>query len=313
MRESIDAALRALLGTDRVARDVSLAPFTTFRVGGPADWFVDTRSGKETTEVLRVAREHGVPVTVLGGGSNVLVADAGIRGLVVRVRGGEVRLVEQGRVRADAGVTINGLVRWTISHGLSGLAEWAGTPGTVGGAIYGNAHFDGRPIGDLVLGVRVVDLAGVVADVPAHDLAFSYDYSRVQETGEIVLSADVRVAPGEVRELREAARRSLAFRKGTQPLAASSAGCVFQNPVRTRDHVPDGVPCSAGALVDRAGMKGTALGGARVSPVHANFIVSDGTATAAEVRALMERCRRAVKEQFGVELRNEVVCLGAFD
>lgn len=313
MSETFDVALRAVIGAGSVTRQAPLAPLTTFHLGGPADWLVEVHSSETTLAVLRVARQWGLPVTVIGGGSNVLVSDAGIRGVVVRVRGGEVRLIEPGCVRADAGVTINGLVRWTITHGLSGLADWAGTPGTVGGAVFGNAHFDGRPISDVLLAVRLVDRVGEVSDVPARELAFGYDYSRLQTTGEVVLSADFRVGSGEPAALRAVARASLAFRKRTQPLAAPSAGCIFQNPDRTRDRVPEGVPCSAGALIDRAGLKGASVGGARVSPVHANFIVNEGSATAADVRALMERCRRAVKERFDIELRNEVVCLGAFE
>jgi UDP-N-acetylmuramate dehydrogenase len=313
MSETFEVALRSVVGVASVTRQAPLAPLTTLRVGGPADWLVEARSSEATLAVLQVARRCGLPVTLIGGGSNVLVADAGIRGVVVRVRGGDASLVGPGRVRADAGVTINGLVRWTVSHGLSGLADWAGTPGTVGGAVHGNAHFDGRPISDVVLAVRLVDRVGRVLDVPARDLAFGYDYSRLQDTGEVVLSADFRVGSGDPPALRAVARASLAFRKRTQPLAAPSAGCIFQNPDRTRDRVPEGVPCSAGALIDKAGLKGVAVGGARVSPVHANFIVNDGSATAADIWALMARCRRAVKERFGIELRNEVVCLGSFE
>ena len=144
-------------------------------------------------------------------------------------------------------------------------------------------------------------------------MAFGYDRSRLQETGEILLSAVFRAAPGDPAALRATARESLAFRKRTQPLDTPSAGCIFRNPEPGHDVLPEGMPWSAGALVDRAGLKGVALGGARVSPTHANFIVSDGTATAADVRALIERCRQAVRDQFGVELREEIVYLGHFD
>jgi UDP-N-acetylmuramate dehydrogenase len=144
-------------------------------------------------------------------------------------------------------------------------------------------------------------------------MEFDYDYSRLKHTGEIVLWAALKVTPGhDPAVLRPVARESLAFRKRTQPLESPSAGCIFMNPDKARDRVPDGIPPSAGALVDRAGLKGAALGGARVSPTHANFIVADNTATAADIRALVERCRNAVKEQFGVVLRNEIMCLGEF-
>ena len=307
---AFEDALRARFGAARVGRRVRLAPFTTFRVGGPADWLVETRCSDEIVDALRIARDAAVPVTVLGGGSNVLVADEGVRGLVLRTRGGEVARVDAARLRADAAVTINGLVRWTINHGAAGLEAWAGTPGTVGGAIYGNAHFGGRLIGDLVDAVRVVDRAGNVADLPAAEMAFAYDRSRLQTSGEILLSAIFRVSDGDPASLRAEARASLAFRKRTQPLDTPSAGCIFQNPAQGRDAVPDGIPWSAGALVDRAGLKGAAVGAARVSPAHGNFIVNEGAATAADIRRLIETCRDEVRARFGVELRDEIVYVG---
>ena len=141
------AAMRSAFGDNRLRAAAPLAPLTTFRVGGPADWLIETRNSDEIERALALARVAGIPVTILGGGSNVLVADAGIRGLVIRTRGGDVQAIDERRIRADAAVTINGLVRWTINHGRAGLEAWAGTPGTVGGAIFGNAHFGGRLIG----------------------------------------------------------------------------------------------------------------------------------------------------------------------
>ncbi len=305
--------LEAAFGRSRVAADAPLAPLTTFKVGGPAEWFVEPRDSDELVLALRVAHQHHVPVTLLGGGSNVLVADAGVRGLVLRPRGGEIAALDATRVRADAAVTINGLVRWTINHGCAGLEAWAGTPGTVGGAIFGNAHFGGRNIAQQVASVGLASREGEVREVPADDMAFGYDRSRLQTTGEVLLWAVFRVAPGEAAALRSVARESLAYRKRTQPLDTPSAGCIFQNPHPPADHVPNGIPWSAGALVDRAGMKGVAVGGARVSLAHGNFIVNEGGATASDVRALIERCRAAVRERFGVELREEIAYLGAFD
>lgn len=303
--------LRTVFGTARVFEQKPLAPLTTFRVGGPADVLLETRSSDEIVEAVQLARTHGVPVTVLGGGSNVLVSDAGVRGLVIRPRGGAIFELDEAHVRADAAVTINGLVRWTVLHGLAGLEAWAGTPGTVGGAIFGNAHFTGLLIGELVAEVHLVDRQGREFDVPAADMGFGYDRSRLQDSGEILLWATFRVARGDSAALRNTARESLAYRKRTQPLDLPSAGCVFQNPEPGRDVVPDGIPWSAGALVDRAGLKGTAIGGARVSTVHGNFIVNEGGATEADIRALIEHCRAEVRRQFGVELREEVVHLGA--
>ena len=306
-------AMRGAFDADRLRSDVPLAPFTTFRVGGAAEWLLETRSSDELLTALKLARNADVPVTILGGGSNVLVADRGVRGLVIRPRGGEVTPAGDDGVRADAAVTINGLVRWTINHGRAGLEAWAGTPSTVGGAIFGNAHFGGRLIGELITEVRIVSRAGLTMDLPAAQMAFGYDRSRLQDTGEVLLSATFRVSPGDPASLRATARASLAFRKRTQPLDTPSAGCVFQNPESGRDHVPAGIPWSAGALVDRAGLKGASIGGARVSPTHGNFIVNDGRATATDIKQLINQCRRVVREQFGVELREEIVYLGSFD
>jgi UDP-N-acetylmuramate dehydrogenase len=293
-----------------IERDVPLAPFTTFKVGGPADWFLRADRSEDVAAAIDAARADGLPVTVLGGGSNVLISDAGVRGLVIRLHGGDVRAIDDRTVRADGGLTINGLVRWTINRGVSGLEAWAGTPGTVGGAIYGNAHFHGRLIGDLVARVELLRHDGAIGWADAADMEFGYDRSRLQRTHEIVLSVDFRVGRGDPAALRAVARESLAYRKRTQPLSSASAGCIFQNPDPAIDRVPDGIPASAGALVDRAGLKGSGGNGARVSPAHGNFIVNEGSASAAGIRALIEECRDRVRTRFGVELRDEIVYLG---
>jgi UDP-N-acetylmuramate dehydrogenase len=318
-----DQVLSDAFGENRVRRDVPLRTFTTFHVGGPAEWLLETRGSGEIVRALQMAHAARMRVTLLGGGSNVLIADTGIRGLVIRPRGGEIRWIvdplahkfdpaSAGAVRADAAVTINGLVRWTLVHGAAGLERWAGTPGTVGGAIFGNAHFGGRLIGDIVDSVALTSREGVVRTVPAAEMAFSYDRSRLQETGEVLLSADFCVSSGDPARLRAIARESLAFRKRTQPLDTPSAGCIFQNPEPGRDKVPEGIPWSAGALVDRAGLKGVRVGGASVSTTHGNFIVNDGSASASDIRQLIERCRQVVSRTFGVELREEIVYLGDF-
>lgn len=307
--EAIARAFRS----DRAGQHVPLAPFTTFKVGGPADWLLDVRTSDEIVTALRLAHDAGLRVTMLGGGSNVLVSDAGIRGVVIRTRGGGIHRTAENRVRADAAVTINGLVRWTINHGCAGLEAWAGTPGSVGGAVFGNAHFAGRLVGDLVMKARLASRAGQTVELSREELSFGYEGSRLRRTDEILLWAEFEVAAGDPAALRKTARESLAFRKRTQPLDTPSAGCIFRNPQPGRDTVPEGIPWSAGALIDRAGLKGDSVGGARVSPTHGNFIVNDGRATAHDIRALVERCRTRVRERFGVELREEIVYLGDFD
>lgn len=303
-------ALRAVLGAERVRENAPLGPFTTFRIGGPADLLAEVRSASEALAALHLARGSGVPITWLGGGSNVLIGDGGIRGLVVRWHGGRVETVAPDRLRADAGLTMNGLVRYTIAHGLAGLAEWAGTPGTVGGAVHGNAHFQGRSISERVASVQVAAPDGTVHEVDAAEMEFGYDRSRLQRTGEVALWADFRVSRSDPETLRASALESLAFRKRTQPLALASAGCVFKNPEPAR--LPPGVPGSAGALVDLTGLKGAACGGARVSSAHANFVVNEGGASARDVATLVDRMREAVAARFGVVLEEEIVRLGEF-
>jgi UDP-N-acetylmuramate dehydrogenase len=309
---NFETRLHECVGADRVGCQAPLAPRTTFKVGGPADWLVDVETVDELRAVSAAARECGVPITLLGGGSNVLVGDRGVRGLVVHLKLAGISQPAPDRVRAEAGVTMNGLVRWTVGRGLAGIEAWAGTPGTVGGAIYGNAHYNGRNIGDLVKDVQLVSRDGQLVTADRAGMAFAYDTSRLKQTGEILVWAEFETGTGEPDRLRETARASLAHRKRTQPLESPSAGCIFQNPDPAADPLPSGVPASAGALVDRAGLKGARQGQARISDTHANFFVNDGGATAADIRALIERARDAVRAKFGVVLRDEIVMMGEF-
>lgn len=306
------STLAAIVGASRVTADAPLAPLTTFGVGGPADWLVEARSVEEVRSVVAAAREAGVPLHVLGGGSNVLVSDQGVRGVVLRLRLTGIAQPAGDRVRAEAGLTMNGLVRWTIGRGLAGLEAWAGTPGTVGGAIHGNAHYGGRDISEHVVTVALVTPGGEWREEPASAMGFGYDTSRLFETHEIVVWAEFAVTAGDAEALRAVARASLAHRKRTQPLHLPSAGCVFQNPLPGRDSLPPDVPWSAGALIDRVGLKGAGEGRARISSVHANFVVAERGATAADIRLLIERAKREVADRFGVRLREEIVYLGEF-
>jgi UDP-N-acetylmuramate dehydrogenase len=308
--ETFSNEMRSRFGPERLRADVQLAPFTTFKVGGPARWLLETTTAEELVDAIRIAHAAGVGVTLLGGGSNVLIGDRGVKGLVLRPRGGQITQLSGERIQADAPTTINGLVRWTVHRGIAGLEAWAGTPGTVGGAIYGNAHFGGRLISELVESVRLAGRDGSVREVSQGDMEFGYDRSRLQKTGEVLLSAVFRVSTGDPAALRDVARQSLAYRKKTQPLDTPSAGCIFQNPDARQ--VPAGIPASAGALVDRAGLKGAGRGDAKVSAAHGNFIVNEGHATAADIRGLIDLCRARVQEQFGVTLQEEIVYLGEF-
>ena len=302
------------VGMDRVRRQWALGRFTTFRVGGQADWFIEAHADVELAAVLAAAARIGLSVTVLGGGSNVLISDTGIRGLVVRVRHGEITRTNSGRsVRVSAGVTINGLIRWMIQRGLGGLEVWAGTPGTVGGAVHGNAHFRGRSISEVLSSVGLVAADGHTMVARTEEMRFGYDRCRLHATSEVVQWAEFTVTEESADSLRSKARASLDFRKRTQPLDEPSAGCVFQNPMAARDRLPAGMPCAAGALIDGAGLKGRLLGGAQVSKVHGNFFVTGPSASARDVRALIELCREEVASRYDVTLVPEIIFLGEFD
>lgn len=292
--------------------NAALSGLTTFGIGGPADVLVEAPTPDDAVRLCAQFRAEGAPLTFLGGGSNVLVADSGVRGAVLRFHGGSITRETTDVVRVDAGVTVNGLVRWCIAHGLGGFEAWAGTPGTLGGAVYGNAHFQGRLMSEVVTRACLLDRAGDLKVEPVGRLGFAYDVSRLQTTGEALLWVEIRVHPEDPARLRATAKESLTFRKRTQPLALPSAGCIFQNPEALRHLLPEGVPCSAGALVDRVGLKGARRGGARISTVHANFFVNEGGATAHDVVALIDESRRRVRDAFGIELREEIVRLGDF-
>ena len=302
----------SLSGGQAFQRNYPLGPLTTLGVGGAAEWFFEAKTETAFLAALSEASAVGLAVTVVGGGSNVLVSDEGVRGLVIRISRGKACLVGRGNIRAGAGMSVNGLVRWTVQRGLSGLEAWAGTPGTVGGAIHGNAHFGGRQINELVTALRVTSLQGEVTSWPRTALKLAPGGPMFVERRRFVLSADFRMGREDPGILRQRARASLAFRKGTQPLAVPSAGCAFRNPDPSRISLPPDVPCAAGALLDRAGMKGVAVGGARVSEVHANFVTAGPGATAADVHRLLGICREAVSKAFGVELIPELVLLGEF-
>ena len=288
------------------------AELTTFGIGGTLDEVLDVSRPGEIAATIARLREDGRPITRLGGGSNVLISDLGIRGVTLRFHGGEIRPEGPDRVRADAGVTVNGLVRWCVTHGLGGFEAWAGTPGTLGGAVYGNAHFQGRLMSEIVTRACLLGTDGVLRVEPVEALGFAYDASRLQTTGETLLWVELRVHEADPVRLRATAKESLLFRKRTQPLALPSAGCIFQNPESERHLLPEGVPCSAGALIDRVGLKGVARGAARISPVHANFFVNEGGARASDVEWLIAESKRRVRDAFGVALKEEIIRLGEF-
>lgn len=303
---------------------VPLSKHTYFKLGGPADSFIEAKTKEELIEAVRYAQEHQLPYVVLGGGSNVLVSDAGFRGLVIKNRTSNVKLIGfagavkgEGKgldlkevvVQADSGVTANYLIRYTLDEGLAGLEEMLGLPGTVGGAVYNNSHHLGKLWGDHIVEVEVIDHEGKLKKYSQKDCQFAYDYSIFHKTKETILSASFQLKRGDKTTLWEIATNAVKRRSQTQPLGLPSSGCMFKN-ITLADQLRLGLPTlSAGYLIDKAGLKGLSVGGAKVSDVHANFIVNDGTATAADVIALVRQIKQAIKAKFGVDLHEEVFTL----
>jgi UDP-N-acetylmuramate dehydrogenase len=281
--------------------DVPLAPLTTLRVGGPADRLASPGTIDELVAVLTVAREAGVEVFMLGKGSDLVVADAGIRGLVVRTRADRV-VVEGTSIRAEAGTAMAGLARRAAREGLAGF-DWAiSIPGSFGGAIWANAGAHDGEMAHVVREVDVLDLAsGERATLPAGACAFGYRESRFKHSAEVVLAGVIDLVPGEPAAISALIDEHQARRRATQPLADQNAGSVFRNP--PGDH--------AGRLIEAAGLKGHRVGTAQVSTLHANFIVTDrGAGRAADVRALGDEVRATVAERTGVELQYEIAFVG---
>lgn len=304
---------------------VNLAPHTYFKLGGPADSFAVAATTEELIRLVRTAIKDRVPYLVLGGGSNVLIADKGFRGLVIKNKTSRIKLkgftgkasrgmidLKEVVVCADSGVPANLLVRYTLDEGLAGLEDFLGLPGTVGGAIYNNSHHMGQLIGDLVVEVTALNKQGELITLSPRELKFAYDSSVFQSTGDTILTASFQLKRGDKAILWERANAAVIRRASTQPLGAPSSGCVFKN-ISVADAMRLGTPnqtCSAGYLIDKAGLKGMAVGGAVVSDLHANFILNSGTATAKDVLDLIKVIKSKVKAKFGVDLVEEIVIIG---
>ena len=283
-----------------LATDAPIAPLTTLRVGGSADRLLAVQSRKELLSALGLARDARVPWFVLGNGSDLVVADAGIRGLVIRNRAREVTADGQ-ELHADAGAPMALLVRRCSEAGLAGLEFGTSIPGTLGGAIWANAGAHGREMRDVVATVEAWDPGdGSLLTLDEAACAFAYRESRFKRSREVVVAATLALGHGEPDEIATRVAEHQAQRAATQPLADQNAGSVFRNP--EGDH--------AGRLIDAAGLKGLRIGTASVSRLHANFIVTDRGGRAADVRALGDRVRAEVSARFGVELVYEIEFVG---
>jgi UDP-N-acetylmuramate dehydrogenase len=271
-----------------------MARHTTLAVGGPARWLFRPADEEALVHAMALIPAD-LPVLPLGRGSNMLVPDTGFNGLVLDLSSLATIAIEGRQVIAGAGVRMGKLAQQCANHGLTGLEFMATVPGDVGGGIAMNAGAFGQQVSDTLQAIRIVDRAGQVSDIPAAQLAMRYRHTALP-AGAIVLEASFTLDAGDPESIREHMRRMRAQRSSTQPLAWPNCGSVFKNP--EGDH--------AARLVEAAGLKGHAVGGARISEVHANFIVNDGSATSADVLALIERAKQEVKVRFGVELEPEV-------
>ncbi|HAJ34150.1 MAG TPA: hypothetical protein DCL15_00445 [Chloroflexi bacterium] len=310
-----------------IQTDISLAPYTTMKVGGPAEYFAVVQTVDQLIRLVRWARAADLPYLVLGGGSNVLISDAGVRGLVIYNRCRQVRidaapccvfpLDDRPFVFAESGASMAGLARRTVSAALSGL-EWAvSLPGTVGGAVVNNAGAYGGAVQDNLYDALILGADGDIEEVPAAQLAYGYRTSRLKAAtggrltaihagfGPVVLSANFRLTLGDPAALQAQAQHNLQHRRRTQPVEAS-LGSTFVNP--PGDH--------AGRLIEAAGLKGAAVGGVQVSRQHANFLINPGGvggATAADVVALIKYVQQVVAQRFGVQLTPEVQFVGEWE
>jgi UDP-N-acetylmuramate dehydrogenase len=308
--DALARELASRLGGQRPDLNVPLAPFTTFRIGGPADLFYRARTADDLAAAVMAARELGVPHFLLGTGANVLVSDQGFRGLVIRSEVGGVEFRDDGRVRAGAGVRMyRELIPATLERGLGGLHHFVGIPSTVGGAIWQNLHFLSPDRSHMVYLAEVLESADVLADgerrtVGRDYFRFGYDYSILHDRDDVVLAATFALASAPDDVLRRVVRENLAWRDERHPdlWLYPCAGSIFRK--------IEGV--GAGRLIDECGLKGHIHGNAQIFHKHANIIVNLGGATAADVRALIDLARDAVQRRFGHELVPEIVFLGEF-
>jgi UDP-N-acetylmuramate dehydrogenase len=301
------------LGSGRVERDVPLAPYTTFRIGGPADLFYRARTPDELAHAVSTARALELPHFLLGSGANILVGDRGFRGAVIHSEVGGIDFIDDVRVRAGAGVlTFHDLIVATVERGLGGLQHYVGIPSTVGGAIWQNLHFLSPPperertcfIEEVLESAEILTEEGERRTVDKAYFRFGYDYSILHDRADVVLTATFRLEPKDRDWLHWNMRENLKWRDERHPdlWLYPSAGSIFQK--------IEGI--GAGRLIDQVGLKGHVLGNAGIFHKHANIIVNLGGASAADVRGLIDLAQSTVARQLGYELRTEIGFIGEF-
>ncbi len=310
--QQLAAALAPALGADRLRLNEPLAPYTTFRIGGPADVLYDATSAGELATAIAAARAAAIPCFVLGLGANILVGDLGVRGLVIRNVARRVTDLGGGRIHAESGVVVAELIKQAVAAGWSGLEHYVGIPSTVGGAVWQNLHFlSPAPerertmfIAEVVESVDLLGADGVRTTVDREAMGFGYDVSRLHGGTEVALAVTFALTAGDPSTMHRVMQENLAWRGSRHPWLEHhpSAGSVFKK--------IEGV--GAGRLIDQCGLKGFRIGGAQVSHIHANIMVNLGGATAADVRALIAHAQRAVADRFGQSLEPEIGFIGEF-
>ena len=285
-----------------IKKNEPLKNHTSFKIGGPADEFSEVNNEEEITELIKYAKEKGIPYTIMGNGSNLLVSDKGVRGLVIKLAKGFDSVEVLGdKIIAKAGILLSKLSNVALENELSGIEFASGIPGTLGGAIYMNAGAYGGEIKDVVEKVTYLS-DGEIKTATKDDLDFGYRHSRFSGTEDIVLSAEIQLKKADKAEIRAIMDDFKERRCSKQPLSMPSAGSTFKR--------PEGY--FAGKLIEDAGLKGKTIGGAQVSEKHSGFVVNKGDATAQDVLDLIKFIQDTVYEKFGVKLETEVKMLGEF-
>ncbi len=293
-----------LLGRDHVLTDEPMKQHTTFKIGGPADYFLVPETGEEVGEIIKICRKTDTQYFILGNGSNLLVGDGGYRGAVIQVyRNMSAVTVEGTTITAQAGALLSAVAAAAKNASLTGFEFAGGIPGTVGGAAVMNAGAYGGEMKDVLVEVTVMDAKGKIFAIPAEKLELGYRTSVIKKAGYIVLEAKIRLKEGDQEAIRERMKELTIQRTTKQPLEYPSAGSTFKR--------PEGY--FAGKLVMDSGLRGYQVGGARISEKHCGFVINAGDATAKDVRTLMDNVRDIVYEKYGVTLEPEVKFLGEFD
>lgn len=288
--------LKEIAGTNHVFTDVSMKQHTTFRAGGNADYFVNACSEESLTGLIRYLRNEKLPYYILGNGSNVLFADEGYRGVVVKIGKFQDIRVSKNILKAGAGVLLARAAYTAHKKSLAGMEFAAGIPGTIGGAVVMNAGAYGSEIKDIIIGARAVDEAGNIISLSKEELRLDYRHSVVSERELVITEAVFELAYGDSGEI-EAKMKELAKKRAEkQPLEYPSAGSTFKRPKGY----------FAGKLIEDSGMKGFSVGGAQVSEKHSGFVINKGNATAEDILTLIKKVQEAVYDKFGVMLEMEV-------